>query len=184
MFSSAIYTYGVWANPSVGSFCSYNLQLLRNMCEIVCICFWHKLALVGLLDEILVPLLVSKVDGIFLGLELNAMAVHEVGRGLPAHERILPSVAFGKDIPVHEPVRRVPVAGLCSSLCGAVYAVGGISGEASMGGRHKRDGIPHGACLEINGSTREHRGGDTLTGLAAIHDTLGDGGEVAARALG
>jgi hypothetical protein len=32
------------------------------------------------------------------------VAVHEVGRRLPAHERVLPSVALGEDVPVHQPV--------------------------------------------------------------------------------
>lgn len=62
------------------------------------------LPLVGLLDKVLVALLVSKLDGILLGLELYPVAVHEVGRRLPAHERVLPSVALGKDVPVHQPV--------------------------------------------------------------------------------
>jgi hypothetical protein len=30
--------------------------------------------------------------------------LHEVGRRLPAHERVLPSVAFREWVPVHEPV--------------------------------------------------------------------------------
>ena len=62
------------------------------------------LPLVGLLDKVLVALLFSKVDSVLLGLEIDAVAVHEVGRRLPAHERVLPSVALGEDVPVHQPV--------------------------------------------------------------------------------
>lgn len=62
------------------------------------------LPLVRLLDKVLVALLVSKLDGILLGLELYPVAVHEVGRRLPAHERVLPSVALGENVPVHQPV--------------------------------------------------------------------------------
>jgi hypothetical protein len=49
-------------------------------------------------------------------------ALHEIGRGLPAHQRILPSMAFGEDVPVHAPVVAVPVAGLSCCLCRSVDA--------------------------------------------------------------
>jgi len=60
-------------------FCQDDLQLARDMGEEVSIGLGDKLALVGLLHKILVALLVGEVDGILLGLELDAMAVHEVG---------------------------------------------------------------------------------------------------------
>jgi hypothetical protein len=41
---------------------------------------------------------------------------------LPAHERVLPSVALGQHIPVDAPLVTVPVAGLGGGLCGAVDA--------------------------------------------------------------
>ena len=80
------------------------LQLLRAMGEVVRIRLWHKLPLIWLLHVVLVTLLVRKVDGIFLALELDALAVHEVCGGLPAHEGVLPSVSFWQWIPVHQPV--------------------------------------------------------------------------------
>ena len=90
--------------------CPHDLQFAWNMCKVVGVGLGHELPLVWLLHKILVALLVGEIDGIFLGFELDAVAVHEVGGRLPAHERILPAVALGQDVPVHEPMRRVPVA--------------------------------------------------------------------------
>lgn len=92
------------------------------MREIVGIGFGYELALIWFLHEILIALLVGKVNSIFLALELYAMAIHKVGGRLPTHEWILPSVALGKDIPVHQPVRSVPVARLRCRLSGTIYA--------------------------------------------------------------
>lgn len=100
----------------------YDLELLWAVSEQVGICLGGSLPLVGFLDKVLVALLVSEFDGILLGLELYPVAVHEVGRRLPAHEGVLPSVTLGKDVPVHQPVRGVPVAGLCGCLGGLVDA--------------------------------------------------------------
>jgi hypothetical protein len=84
--------------------CPDLLQLSGNVCEVVRVRLGNELANVGLLDEVLVALLVSEVDGIILRLELQAVAVHEVSRRGPSHERVLPAVALGKYVPVHEPV--------------------------------------------------------------------------------
>jgi hypothetical protein len=84
--------------------CPDLLQLSGNVREVVGVCLGNELANIRLLDEVLVALLVSKIDSILLGLELNAVAVHEVSRRGPTHERVLPTVALGKDVPVHEPV--------------------------------------------------------------------------------
>lgn len=81
-----------------------DLELLGLVSKQVGIGLGSGLPLVGLLDKVLVALLVSKLDGILLGLELYPVAVHEVGRRLPAHEWVLPSVALGEDVPVHQPV--------------------------------------------------------------------------------
>jgi hypothetical protein len=97
------------------------------VCEVVGICLGHELADVGFLDEVLVALLVGKVDGILLGLELYSVAVHEIGRRLPSHERVLPTVTLGKNVPVHEPVPGVPVARLCSGFRRLVDAVVGLA---------------------------------------------------------
>lgn len=104
--------------------CEHYLQLAWNVGEEVGIGLWLELALVGFLHKVLVALLVGEVDGVLLGVELDAVAVHEVGRRLPAHQRVLPAVALWQDVPVHEPVRRVPVAGLGGRLGGAVDAGG------------------------------------------------------------
>jgi hypothetical protein len=56
----------------------YDLQLAWNVCEEVGVRLGFKFALVGLLNKVLVSLLVGKVDGILLALELDPLAVHEV----------------------------------------------------------------------------------------------------------
>ncbi len=81
-------------------------------------------SLIRLLHEILIPLLLGEQDGILLRLEIEMGALEEIGRGLPAHERVFPPVALLQDIPVHAPVMAVPVAGLRGGFCGAVDAVG------------------------------------------------------------
>ena len=83
----------------------------------------HPLPLIRLLHKILVPLLIRKLNRVFFGVEVKVGALHEVARGLPAHERVLPAVAFGEDVPVHAPLVTVPVAGLLGGLRGAVDAV-------------------------------------------------------------
>ena len=60
--------------------CPDLLQLARHVYEVVGVGLGHKLAHVGLLDKVLVALLVSKADSVLLRLELDAVAVHEVGR--------------------------------------------------------------------------------------------------------
>jgi hypothetical protein len=56
-----------------------HLQLSGNMGEVVRVRLGDKLARIGLLHKILIALLVRESDGIFLGLELYPVAVHEVG---------------------------------------------------------------------------------------------------------
>lgn len=58
--------------------CVDNLELLGLMSEEVGISLGNDLALIRLLHKILVPLLVSKVDSILLGLELYPMTIHEI----------------------------------------------------------------------------------------------------------
>jgi hypothetical protein len=99
------------------------LQLAGTVNELGGVRFGHALALVGLLHKVLVALLVGKVDRVLLGVEVKTGALHGVCAGLPAHERVLPSVALGQDVPVHAPLVTVPVAGLGGGLCGAVDAV-------------------------------------------------------------
>jgi hypothetical protein len=49
-------------------------------------------------------------------------ALHEVGGGLPAHQRVLPAVTLPEHVPVHAPFRAVPGAGLGGSFGGLVDA--------------------------------------------------------------
>ena len=98
------------------------LQLAGAVSELRSVCLEHTLSLVGLLHKVLVALLVGKVDRVFLGVEVQAGALHVVCAGLPAHEGVLPSVALGQDIPVDAPLVTVPVSGLSGGLCGAVDA--------------------------------------------------------------
>jgi hypothetical protein len=79
----------------------YDLELLGAVSEQVGIGLGDGLPLVGLLDKVLVALLISELDSVLLGFKLYPVAVHEVGRRLPAHERVLPSVALGQNVPVH-----------------------------------------------------------------------------------
>lgn len=98
------------------------LELLGAVHEVVGVCFGDDPALVRLLDKVLVALLVGEVDGIVLGLEVEVCALHEIGRGLPTHQGVLPAVTLAKDVPVHAPVVSIPVAGLSGRLCRAVDA--------------------------------------------------------------
>jgi hypothetical protein len=56
-----------------------NLELPRNMHKVVRVCLRNELPLVRLLHKVLISLLVRKVDGIFLRLELHLEALHKVG---------------------------------------------------------------------------------------------------------
>jgi hypothetical protein len=97
-----------------------NLQLAGNMYKVVGISLRREAALIRLLNKVLVALFVRKGNSIFLALELYALAVHEVGGGLPAHEGILPPTTLCERVPIHEPAEAMPVAGLCCCFCGTV----------------------------------------------------------------
>ena len=98
------------------------LQFARAVDELSGVGLGNSLALVGLLHKVLVALLVGEVDRVLLGVEVETGALHHVGTGLPAHERVLPSVALGQHVPVDAPLVAVPVAGLSGGLCGAIDA--------------------------------------------------------------
>ena len=102
----------------------YVLQRLRTVQKVVRIRLGNDPPLVRLLHKVLVALLVRKVDGGLLALEVEMRALHEVGGGLPAHQGVLPSVAFGENVPVHAPVVAVPVAGLGGGFGGTVDSNG------------------------------------------------------------
>lgn len=99
------------------------LELLWCVKEVVGVDLGGKLSGVGLLDEVLVALLLGKVNGVVLAVEVHVSALHEIARRLPAHQRVLPSVALGENIPVHSPAGAPPVAGLSCGLGLLVDAV-------------------------------------------------------------
>ena len=111
------------------------LQPRRTMHKVIRVCLGDDPSLIRLLHKILVPLLIRKVHCRFLTLKVQMCALHEVGRRLPAHERILPSMAFGKYIPVHAPVVPMPVAGLGCGFGRAVDPRWEVSGTLEEVGR-------------------------------------------------
>lgn len=135
-----------------------DLELLRLMKVVVRIGLGLELSLLGFLHKVFVSLLLGEPDGILLALEVQVGALHVIGGRLPAHQRVLPTVALGKNIPVHAPVVAVPCARLSSWLGRAVDS--------------------HSSGLQIRRGTRQDSGSDGLARLAAIHDALRDGGEV------
>lgn len=137
------------------------LELPRRVQEVVRISLRRELPLIGLLQEVLVPLLLGKEDGVLLGLEAQVRTLHVVARGLPAHKWVLPPVALGQDIPVHPPLLGLPVAGLRRGLGGHVDA--------------------YRTRLQLHGSPGEDSCGEGVARLGAVEDTLGDGGERAVR---
>ena len=92
------------------------LELLWCVKEVVGVGLGGDFSRVGLLNEVLVTLLLGKVNGVLLVLEVDVGALHEIGRRLPAHQRVLPSVALGEDIPVHSPALAPPGSGLSCGL--------------------------------------------------------------------
>ena len=88
------------------------LQLSRTPKEVIRIRLWYNLPRVGLLHEILISLLLCESNGVLLALERDVCALHEIGRRLPSHQRVFPSVSLGEDIPIHAPVLTVPFARL------------------------------------------------------------------------
>jgi hypothetical protein len=91
-------------------------ELLRLVNEVVGIGLGHETALVRFLDKVFVALLLGKSNGVFLRLELQVGALHSIGRRLPAHEGVLPTVTPLQDIPIHAPVVLVVGTGLCCGL--------------------------------------------------------------------
>ena len=92
------------------------LDLLWLMEEVVRISLRHEPALVRLLHKVFVALLLGKVDGILLRLEVDVGTLHAIGGGLPAHQWVLPSVALLQNVPIHSPVVAVPGTGLSCGL--------------------------------------------------------------------
>lgn len=95
-------------------------DLLGLVHEVVGICLGNELALIGFLNKVFVSLLLRKQDGVLLGFEVDVSALHDIARGLPAHERVLPSVALSENIPIHSPMMTVPSTGLGRGLRGLV----------------------------------------------------------------
>ena len=95
-------------------------DLLGLVHEVVGVCLGNEFAFIGLLNKVFVSLLLRKQDGVLLRLEVNVSALHEITRGLPAHERVLPSVTFSENIPIHSPMMTVPSTRLGRGLRGLV----------------------------------------------------------------
>jgi len=95
-------------------------DLLGLVHEVVGVCLGNELALIGLLDKVFVSLFLRKQNGVLLGLEVDESALHDIARGLPAHERVFPSVTLSENIPIHSPLMAVPCTGLGRGLRGFV----------------------------------------------------------------
>lgn len=96
------------------------LELAGRVREVVRVGLRNKPAVIRLLHEVFIALLLGKLDGIVLGLELQVGTLHAICRRLPPNKRVLPPVTPLQNIPIHSPVVAVPVSGLCSRLRGAV----------------------------------------------------------------
>lgn len=92
------------------------LELAGAKKEVVGVSLGGEFAGVGLLHEELVALLLSKVNGILLGLEAEMCALHVITRRLPPHQRVLPAMTLGKYIPVHTPIVAPPGSRLRGGL--------------------------------------------------------------------
>jgi hypothetical protein len=84
----------------------------RLMQEVIRIRLRHDPPLLRFRHIPLIPLLFRERNRIFLAVEFDVGALHEVGGRLPAHQRVLPAVAFGEDVPVHAPGVGAPCSGL------------------------------------------------------------------------
>lgn len=94
------------------------LKLSRRVNELRRICLRKESPLVRLLHKVLISLLLRESDCILLALKCHFGALHEVARGLPAHEGVLPSMTLLQNIPIHAPLVTMPVAGLCCRFGG------------------------------------------------------------------
>lgn len=92
----------------------------RLMQEHIRIRLGHEPPLIRLLHVPLIALFFRKRHRIVSCLELKLRALHEVAGRLPAHERVLPAVAFAQYIPVHAPGVGAPGARLGGGLDGFV----------------------------------------------------------------
>ena len=106
--------YMIHRNPQ--SFSLDVLDLLRLVDEVVSVGPGNESALIGLLHKVFVSLLLGEQDSILLGLEVQVGALHAIGRGLPAHQGVLPAMSPLQDIPIHSPVVGAPGSGLCGGL--------------------------------------------------------------------
>lgn len=162
-------------SPSPSLLCSDVLELPRRIEEIVGVRLGSELARVGLLDKVLVALLLSKVDGILLALEVDVRSLHVVARRLPSHQRVLPSVALGENVPVHPPALAAPVTRLRGGLRLPVDAVY-LSDQVSNARICQSFDIPDGAGLQLHwGAGNDGRRKHFL--FTTVLDLLWDGSE-------
>lgn len=126
--------------------CPHLFQRLRAVLKLRGVCLWDDPPLIGLLNKVLVALLIGKADRVLSRLEIEMRALHGVRRRLPAHQRVLPPVAFAEHIPVHAPMVSVPVAGLRCGFRGLVDSIEDIRRDRVTKLGEGLD-IPHGTCL-------------------------------------
>lgn len=84
-------------------------------------------------------------------------------------------MSLAEDVPVHAPVVRAPVAGLRGGLGGLVDAAGTMLVFPKYT-RVRLLFVPDSSCLQLDGRAGKDCGGQDLVVLAAVKDTLGDGG--------
>lgn len=78
--------------------------------EVISVGLGLNLARVGLLYKVFIALLLGEVNRLFLGLEVDVCPLHDIPRGLPAHQWVLPAVTLRKNIPIHSPALATPRA--------------------------------------------------------------------------
>lgn len=150
----------------------YKLKLLRAIYKLISIRLRYDPSLIGLLHEVLISLLVCKPDRILFRFETYPLALHKVAGGLPAYQRILPSMSFGQWIPVHEPLHAVPVTRLRRSLRWLVYSRERLENNRDLG-----EGVtfvPDCPRLKIDWCSRENCSGHRFAWLTAVHHSLRD----------
>ena len=146
------------------------------MKKVIRVCLGGKLALVRFLNEILIALLLCKQDRILPCFKAQMSTLHVIGRRLPAHERVLPSMAFLQTIPVHPPMMTMPSARLGCRFRRSVDSTRHL--WLARNGRFFLDfQLPYGSSLKVRWCSGEYCGSYSLTRFTAIHHPFWDGRE-------
>lgn len=105
------------------SFRRYLLELLWAMHKVVRIGFGNKPSLIWFLHKVFVSLLLGKVNGVVSRCKIQVCSLQIVGRRLPSHQRVLPSMSLLQYVPIHTPVMTMPVSRLRSCLCRSINSM-------------------------------------------------------------